>query len=351
MVPTPSLDTKSVPVPDSPAPVRLSRMERAHPVVWAALVGIELLLTLGLGLLSGLAGVGGGPVTAQNAGYIFGAMLAPFLMAGIGVGIYYAIRKTRRTWRREIPAVVGWALLLTLVALPGELQRSPRWPADKQEQARLTLQAYKEASGAVPPEQFSKGDVQAIMRDAFRDAIQFRLQYQKAIAQFQTSEMKNLYGASSFRDRRTIQETVRQLRDMATVEQQYSSLDPIFRNTQLRIQEKNWPEQSKRDFLQGMQNTLVQNSRSRLAVLDTEKKWIDASIDLYTFALSQLPAISVRQNQVTIRDAATRTTFNDKLHDAVALRRKVVEASKQYTREQAANASKAGLNPSDLGLK
>jgi len=235
MVPTPSLDTKSVPVLGSPAPVRLSRMERAHPLVWGALVGVGLLLTLGLALISGFAAIGGGPVTAENAADMLGAMLGPFLMAGVGVLIYYAIRKTRRTWRREIAAVVGWTLLLSLVALPAALQRSPRWPADQQGQARLMLQAYKEASGAVPPEQFSKGDVQAIMRDAFRDAIQFRLQYQKAIAQFNTSEMKNLYAASSFRDRRTIQETVRQLRDTATVEQQYASLDPIFKNTQLRV--------------------------------------------------------------------------------------------------------------------
>jgi hypothetical protein len=333
-------------------PTMSSRFERAHPVAWALLVGLGLLFALGLGFIRALVDLGGRPATAQAWGYFTGATFGPLILACLGVGIFYAVRKARRTQRGVISVIVGWTLLFSLLdfaGTAGRIGRSPHFPRGKQEFGRMMSQAYKEASGAVPPDQYSKDELATTMRETFQDVIQFRQQYQEAVGQFDTPEMSHLYTASSIRDRRTIEETMRQLRNMASVEQQFSSLESVFDKTKARIQQTNWPEQTKRDFVRGMEGSLA--NQSRLAVCQTEQKWIDASLNLYTFALNHLSVISVRQNQVVIKDRATRETFNQMLNRAVDLRQGVLRSSKQYDQERATNAKKYGLSPSDLGLK
>jgi hypothetical protein len=338
----------------STTPSASSRSEGAHPVAWAFLVGVGLLLALGVSFIRGVAELGGRPATAEGWGYLTGTTFAPLIFACVGVGIYYATRMGRRTPRRMISALTGWTLLITILGFTGaagRFGRSPHFPKDEQEFGRMMSQAYKEASGAVPRDQYSKDELQMTMRDMFSDIIQFRQQYKQAEGQFHTLEMRDLYAASSFGDRRSIEETVRQLRNMASVDQQFFSLDSVFAKTEARIQQKNWPERTKRDFLEGMRNSLAQNKQSRLAVYQAEQKWIDASVDVYTFAGSNFSAISVRRNRVVINDQATRETLNQKLRDAVELHQQFLEASMQYDREQATNAKKYGLSPSELGVK
>ena len=202
-------------------PTMSSRFERAHPVAWPLLVGLGLLFALGLGFIRALVDLGGRPATAQAWGYFTGATFGPLILACLGVGIFYAVRKARRTQRGVISVIVGWTLLFSLLdfaGTAGRIGRSPHFPRGKQEFGRMMSQAYKEASGAVPPDQYSKDELATTMRETFQDVIQFRQQYQEAVGQFDTPEMSHLYTASSFRDRRTIEETMRQLRNMGPLE-------------------------------------------------------------------------------------------------------------------------------------
>jgi hypothetical protein len=331
-----------------------SSHDRGHPVAWAFVVGLGLLLALALAFARGLAELGGKPATAEDWEYLTGAVIGPFVLAGIGVGIYYAFRKSRRTPRRVISAFVGWTLLVCILALPGPMERwarSPYFPRDEKEIGRMMSQAYKEASGAVPRDQYSKDEVVASLREIFADSIQFEQQYEEAMTQFSTPEMRRLYAASSFGDRKGIEETIRQLRNMASVEQQLSSFDSVFAKMEAHIQQRDWPAGAKHSFIAGMRTSFQQTKRSRLATYEIKRKWIDASLDLYSFALNNLPAISVHQNQMVISEAATREAFNKKLEYAVGLRQQALEASRQYDRERATNAQKYGLSPADLGLK
>lgn len=331
-----------------------SRFQSGHPVAWAVVMGVGLLAALGLGYIRALADLGGGPRTDQGTGYLVGSVVGPLIMACIGVGIYYGARKNRRTSRQVISALVGWTMLLSALGFAGaagRLGHSPQFPRDEQEVGRMMGQAYKEASGAVPPEQYSKDEFVTQMRDMCRDIIQFRQQYREAMGQFHTPEMMNLYSASSFRNRRVVEETVRQLREFEKVEGQFLSLDSVFLKTEGRIQQTSWSEDAKRDFVRGMQDSLGQTDKSRLALYQTEKKWIDASVDLYTCALNNPSSISVRQDHVVISDQATLDTFDQKLNRAEGLHREFVRSSKQYRQRQANAAKTYGLSSSDLASR
>jgi len=339
----------SPPVPDNTT--AWSRFESGHPVAWAFLMGAGLLAMVGLGLVRSLVELGGEPTTPGGQGYLVGTMLGPLIMAGIAVGIYYAVRKNRRAPRRFVSALLGWTLLFAVLGLAGAAGRAPHFPKNDQEMRRMMNQAYKEASGAVPPDQYSKDEMAGIMRDMFRDVIQFNQQYHEAATRFGTPEMSHLYSAASFRNRSTIQETVRQLGSMASVEQQFASLDPVMAKMEARIQQTHWPEQEKRNFVRGMQESMEPINQSRLTTYQAEQKWIDASVDLYTFALNNASAISVRGNQVLIGDPATRETFNEKLGRAEELRRELRASSKQDDQERASKLKTYGLSPGDLGAK
>jgi hypothetical protein len=328
-----------------------SRFENEHPAAWTAVAVAGFLLALLMGLARAIAELGAWPATPEESGYLVGAIAGPLIMAGVGAGVYYAVRKSRRNKRRFISAWSGWALLLALVSIGGTAGHSPRFPKDNQEIVRMANQAYKEASGAVPPDQYSKDELATAMRDMFRDLVQFNQQYRDATAQFHTPEMKGLYGASSFGSRQRIEETVRQLRNMAGVESQFASLDSVFAKSEARIQQEDWTEHSKKDFIQGMEQSLAQTKQSRLAVYQVEQKWLDASLDLYTFALNNRNTMSVRQNHVVIGNHETFEAFNERLDRAVELHKEVLESSRQYDRERASQVKKYGLSPADLGLK
>jgi len=70
-----------------------------------------------------------------------------------------------------------------------------------------------------------------------------------------------------------------------------------------------------------MSTSSGQTDQSRIALYETEQKWIDASIDLYNFALNNFSAISVRQNRLMIADQVTQDALDHKLRRAVELHR------------------------------
>jgi tetratricopeptide (TPR) repeat protein len=118
--------------PPAPAtPTAWSRFEGGHPVAWAFLAGLGLVFAIGLGFIRGVAELGGKPTTAEEWGRLTGATFGPFIVASVGAGVYYAVRKTRRAPPRVDSAIVGWTLLLSVVSFLGtlgRLGRPPHWP-------------------------------------------------------------------------------------------------------------------------------------------------------------------------------------------------------------------------------
>lgn len=334
--------------PPSPSPpAEKARSATLRSLGWGILLTFGLLLALAVCFVKAVVHYGCLPTDEGGWGDVTGTTLAPFILACVVVGIYYTIAKARRTRRRVAAFVALWTAIFSFLTPP--IATSPKWPRTEKELGQLMGRAYKEAAGIIPAEQHAKDETVAAVRDMFRDAIQFKQRYQQEAAQFQTPEMANLFGARSFRSRKTVEEMIRQLRNMASVEGKYASMEPVFDKTRSRIEQRNWPEGTKRGFINGMRRALEQNNQRRLAVYRVERAWIDASLDLYTFVLNNFSAFSVRRGTVVVSDNKALETFRQKLSEATQLHQKVLQASEEFDRQQKADLAKYDLTPSDLG--
>jgi len=321
---------------------------------WGILLTIGLLLALAVSFLNAVLQYGCLPTDEHGWARVQGGTLGPFILACVVVGIYYTIRKARRTRRKVAAFVVLWTLIFALWTLIVTVVTPPRgisakWPRTDKELGQLLARAYKEAAGIIPAEQHAKDEDAGMMRDAFRDVIQFTQQYQQEAAQFQTPEMANLFKAPSFRSRKTVEETIRQLQTMASVESKYSSLEPVLATFADRVEKRDWREGTKRGFLEGFRNAFQQQNQRRVAVYRVERAWIDASLDLYSFVLNNFSAFSVHRNTVVVSDHKTLATFRQKLSASTELHQKFLQASEEFDRQQKADVGKYGLTPSDLG--
>ena len=343
------MEAKSSPEPHSPSlPTFGKQVEprTMRTLPWTCLVILGLVFALTISFIKAVAAAGGRPTNAFEWGELMGATISPLILGLLIALTYYALRKGRRTRRRVVNAIVIWTLVLSFVPRDST---APRWPSTDQETGTLMAQAYKEASGAIPPERYSKDDIAVAMREIFQDFIQFRQQYEQEMGQLDTAEMRNLYGLSSFENRMTIEETRRQLLNAANMDSNYSSLEPIFAKAESQISRKEWPENVKRNFLKGMQESLTEADANRAAEFRLEQSWIDASVDLYTYVLDNFPAFAVRDNRLVVKDENTLQAFNQKLEHAVQLHRQVLQSVAAFDGQQAEKLGKYGLTPAELG--
>ena len=320
-----------------------------EPITLASglLLALGLLGALGVSFIKAVGQYGGFPHTENGWAYLTGITLAPLLLSCIVVGIYYTIRKERRTRLRVASYVVLWTAIIAFVSR--QPATPPHFPDNEREMGQLTVRAFREASGAIPPEQYSRDELVVTMRAVFREAVLFRQQYEQEATQFNTAEMENLYTPASFQNKKVIEETVRQLKNMAVVEEKYSSLDSVIDHAASQVKQKDWSERTKSAFLEGMEGSLRKGQQGRLEVFRKEREWISASIELYTFVRDNYPAFSIRRNQIVVNDDKTLETFNQKLTRATQLRKEVVKAAEAFEQSQKAQIGKYGLTPSDFG--
>jgi hypothetical protein len=210
------------------------------------------------------------------------------------------------------------------------------------------VRANQEAAGEIPPEQHSGDEFVIIMRGVCQDMITRNQEYMKEAARFQTTEMQNLYQPISFRDRETVRETIRQLKEMAAVEEKYASLEPVFARTRSRIEAKDWPRGSKRGFIKGMDNVLQRENQDRLALYTVERRWIDSTIELYAHVLDHFSSFSVRGHRIEIAEDEVRNTFNQKLSSATQLHDQYFQAVAQFEARQKSALAPYGVDPAEL---
>jgi hypothetical protein len=341
----------STPDPPSTAPPRDSETrpaEKPISIVSALLLVLGLLGALFVSFIKAIARNGGFPYSAEGWGYVTGTTLAPFITSCITVGIYYTIRKDRRTPRRVATYVVVWALLFAFAS--GRSGTTPKFPNSEQEMHQSMARAAREAAGLVPPEEYSRDDLTVTMRGVFREIIQFNQQYVQGVGQFHTPELQDLYSTASFREAKVIEETIRQLKNMAAFEEKYSSTDPWLAKIRAQIKQKNWPTETKTLFLDGFEEGMRQSAKAREENFRNERQWIEASIDLYSFALDNYSKFSIRKNRILVNNSETLAIFNQKLSRATQLHEQVLQAQARVEQEQKAMVEELGINPSDLAV-
>lgn len=283
----------------------------------------------------------GGP---EAEGFLAGGLLAPMLLCGVGVAIYYWIRR-RRPVRRERKFFVfaTWTAGMTVISLAGAHQTTPAGDPKK-----VVGSIMKEAMGG-PPSGVADSEWTSAMRDFFKEVKAYNDNYVRDMSAAAGDELAELYQASSFRNQTEMSRMLSILEDVKRVDEHYSSVEPLIEKTRARVTEMNISESAKADFLTGIEKSWRQTSGPRAEVFLKEFVWLDASLDLYNFALQNYQSIAVSDGEILITDETIRADFNKRFERATAKHREVLRAQEAFDKLRKENLSKYGVAPSDLG--
>lgn len=270
---------------------------------------------------------------------LFGGFFSPEVFgAWLGLLIWplvltYLLRGRRkpRDWQ-AIARMFIWSAIL-LPALVLSINRQHRETTEE----RLRSVFQDAAAPSAPGQRSLDSDEQAL-RDFLRDLIALNKRYSEEAAKFDTPEMEVLYQPVSFSKRNTVQRTIDQIKEMEDLEDEMNkSYDDIVGRARTRIHSQT--------FWEGFE----ESNAHRQNVFALERKWLDASLDLYQFALANLHLISVKGDKVYVEDSAL-DSFNEKLSTAENSRETFLRSYEQFQQRQKEYLSRWGLSPSDMGM-
>jgi len=307
---------------------------------------IASVLLLGAGLMLGFAQAflkyGLDPSNPQKVGALIGGTLGPLIFASLGVGLYYAFRKSRRTARRVFFYVAVWTFVLSLLGFVGAFSR--------QRTAKDTAgQVLREAVGKSAPQADTDPEFRRVIQEFVQDVTAHNQEYLRQAERFHTPEIELLYQPKSFSSRQLVQEILRQLRDMMAFEAQYASLEPLLARMRARIEAAGWPEEKKRNFLAGFSETSGRQEALRKSLYAKEKLWLEATIDLYEFVLANFHLISIQGEDIFVAGDEPTQVFNTKLSRATSLRGEFLRAQENFQHLQKTTLGEFGLAPEDFG--
>jgi hypothetical protein len=208
----------------------------------------------------------------------------------------------------------------------------------------------KEAAGTAP---IPANDPPA--RKAIRDSFRYLLEEDKSYNEdleerFRTRAMANLLRPSSFGHVPSMEELIRELRELKDVEAAH--LEAVQRFPEVareNLQKAGLGARDVEAFEKGMAKGMGESVELLADAITAEAKWIDAVIALYQFAIDNDAAISVSNNfTLEFEDEVTQTEF-DRLASRVDELGKVSEeANAAFDASQQNAQRKSGITRRDL---
>jgi hypothetical protein len=284
-----------------------------------------------------------GPLSADNWDAFLGRCLGAVLLAGLLVFGYCKIRNAKLRGSVQALAILTLSSLLTLLTLA--LPARPRMRAIDPKTIRRYSEAAEpgKAANAAPAVQ-SKWDPAA--RSLMKD-IQARNQQYVAEISTLDETAKPLYTIESFHDVGTIQQMIEQLHTRVTVADKYADWEPIFSKMKDYVAAVNASDDEKRRYIAGFNATVPQTLAVCKTISDKEHAWLQASLDLYQFALSKEGAFDWQRDQLSFRNRADSESFRKKFIKARTLNADFLKAYWQVRQAQEAMIAQLGLPESD----
>jgi len=284
-----------------------------------------------------------GSLSSEAYGYLFGRLVAAFLLPLIGVTLYYRKRVPRPPVRRRVLVVSALSLLFSVLAFFGNHSLGVNLTVERaaklaQEGARLL------------PASPDQTIWDASVRSLFADFAAFNRQYLAEVGALDQSAFTGMYSAESFRDPARMEKILSQLHAALAVDEKYSSIEPIFERMKARVRSLDVPESVKEEFLRGFISGAGESLSRRTEITSKEKAWILASIDLYEFTLAQKSSYFLQDEKLMFRDADLASQFDRKMNKAETLRNDFLQAKEAFDQSQKEGLGKLNLKPSDLGL-
>jgi hypothetical protein len=284
-----------------------------------------------------------GPLSAENWDAFLGRGLGALVLAGLAVFGYCKIRNAKL--RGPLLALIVLTLSSLLTVLTLAFPARPRMGAVDPKTVRHYSEAElpRKAPTAAPAVQ-SKWDpaARALMKD-----VQARNQQYVAEISSLDETAKPLYTIESFHDAGAIQQMIDQLRTRAAVADKYSDWQPVFSKMKDYVAEVHAGDDEKRKFLADYQATLPRTLAVCKAIADKEHAWLQASLDLYQFALSKEGAFDWQRDHLSFRNRADSDAFRKKFLKARALNEDFLKAYWQVCQAQEAMMAQLGLADSE----
>ncbi len=290
-----------------------------HDLVIASATVSCALLFLVLNYLAATRNVG--PLTLENSAYFLGRCAGALALAALLIFGYCKLQGTKPRTPILVLVALTISSLLTMVSLA--LPARPKISGID----AATVRRYSDAGGAgsaeSKPVMHTKWDpaTSSLMKDlAARNE-----QYVAEISALDETA-KPLYTPESFRDGATIQQVIDQLHARLNVADKYADWRPVFSRMPEYVAAVNANEDEKRKFLQGFEATLPRTLSACKAISGKEHGWLQASLDLYQFALLKQGAFVWQNGKMRFRNRADSNTFAQKFFKARALNTEFLEA-------------------------
>ena len=279
-----------------------------------------------------------GLFTPKAFGYAVGAILLPAVIA-------YAIagRRKVRNFNRFAFIFGSLSIFFHLVS-----SATPR-PSLKAHIGDL----MKEVAGTKPAASNGTTDMDDLIRDFMREALDARKTHDAEIARFE-HELGQLYTAESFSSKASIQRSQEAIRGTVAADQALTR-----RIADWPQKMKMWADRSslsdsaKQEFLDGFGKAFAGSEllSVRKQATEVEDQWAEATDDLYNFALSNTTKLQIEGSKIIINDRKTRTEFNQKLERSQSIHKNLEALNTRLEQLQRAALQQSGLTEKDLGLE
>lgn len=283
-----------------------------------------------------------GPLSADNWDAFLGRGLGALVLAGLLVFGYSKIRNVQLRGSVQSLVVLTLSSLLTLLTLA--LPARPRMGAIDPKTIRRYSEAEPRKAQKSAPGVPSKWDPAA--RSLMKD---IQIRNQQYVAEISTLDetAKPLYTIESFHDSGAIQQMIDQLHTRVAVADKYADWEPIFSKMKDYVAVVNASDDEKRRYMAGFNASVPQTLAVCKTISDKEHAWLQASLDLYQFALSKEGAFDWQRDQLSFRNRADSESFRKKFIKARTLNADFLKAYWQVRQAQEAMIAQLGLPESD----
>jgi hypothetical protein len=285
-----------------------------------------------------------GPLRLENSGYFVGRLVGALLLGALLVWGYGKIRGTKLRGQVQALLILTLGSLFALVALaiPTRTRLKGIDPATVRKYSNTTPPRKQPKT---PPVNHTKWDpaARALMQD-----VQERNQEYLSDVSTLDQTAKPLYTPESFRDPQAIQGIIDQLHARIAVADKYTDWQPVFSRMGYYVSGVDATDDEKRKFMQSFNASLPNTLKVCKIVSDKEHAWLQASLDLYQFALSKEGSFLWRPDNLVFQKRADSDVFRQKFIRARTLNMDFLKAYWQVKQAQEAMMAQLGLQDSEI---
>lgn len=277
---------------------------------------------------------------AFRAGIFLGATIPALIVAFIAGGI--------KKWRS--PNRFAVVFLLVGVTLSGMAWVGSLSEAPEDRVGRL----MREASGQQPiKKDFWAADQKFddIVREQFRRVIQLNHDYSDLGSKINEDAISKVGAPESFVDPTYAAEGVRQLHEVALLDQQLTlKLMEIGNNLRHAIDDTDWSASTKAKVHKGFESGFAESLQRRHGLSDAEEAYLTATDNLYEYANAHYADFRLVDGQLKTVNDSLLADFNSRMQTYNARRNDLIRVREEFTRYQTATLSRLGVTPKDVGL-